>query len=230
MLPGGPAPPDAYHSLEPAARGVAAAGAVVFAAPWRQGADVGGGYPTSFEDVACAIGVARKLAPRYGGQPDRVTLSGHSLGGWAAAVVGLSSRPFTPKPGACDATAGRLTPDALVTVSGAVQWARPGYSDDWLEDFFGGTREERPAAWRAADPFAIVDRASAKKSVPVTVIGGGADVVVPESIAKAFYARLRAAGYRARLVLVPGAEHGTIGTTSGARRAILAAAKGTSSR
>lgn len=224
MLPGGPAAPDAYASLDGAARLVAAAGAVAFAAPWRQGTDFGGGYPMSFADVSCAIGVARKLAPRYGGQPDRLVLSGHSLGGWAAAVVALSRRSYAPKAGACDATAGSLKPDALVTVSGAVHWARPGYSDDWLETFFGGTRQQRPAAWRAADPFAIVARPSTARAVPVTVVGGGADVVVPAAIAKAFHARLRASGYDARLVLVPGADHGGIGRTNAARRAILAAA------
>ena len=30
-------------------------------AGWREGPDWGGGYPVSFQDVACAIGVARKI-------------------------------------------------------------------------------------------------------------------------------------------------------------------------
>jgi acetyl esterase/lipase len=225
MVPGGPAPPTAYRSLDGVARGIAARGAVAIATAWREGADEGGGYPRSFQDVACAIGVARHIAPRYGGRPDRVVLAGHSLGGWAAAVVALSPRAYSPPPGGCERTAGSRRPDALVTVSGAVQWAQAGYSDDWLEAFFGGARDERPAAWQASDPFTLVTRRADVHAVPVTVIGGGRDVVVPESIARAFTARLRASGYRVRLVVVPGAGHGGIGRTNAAKEAILAATR-----
>jgi acetyl esterase/lipase len=225
MLPGGPAPPTAYRSLDGVARGIAALGAVAIATAWREGVADGGGYPRSFQDVACAIGVARHVAPRYGGRPDRVVLAGHSLGGWAAAVVALSRRAYSPPSGGCERTAGALRPDALVTVSGAVHWAQAGYSDDWLEAFFGGTREERPGAWEASDPFSIVTRRADAHAVPVTVIGGGRDVVVPESIGKAFATQLRASGYRVRLVLVPGADHGGIGRTNAAKQAILGATR-----
>ena len=49
--------------------GIAGQGAVVMVAGWREGPDWGGGYPTSFQDVACAIGVARKIGPVYGANP-----------------------------------------------------------------------------------------------------------------------------------------------------------------
>ena len=93
-------------------------------ADWRQAASTAGGYPASFQDVACAIGVARAVAGRYGGNGSDVTLVGHSLGGWAGAVVTLTPQAFTPAAGTCSRTLGPLRPDAFVDLDGAVDEPR----------------------------------------------------------------------------------------------------------
>jgi acetyl esterase/lipase len=221
LEPGGPQPPGGSAYLDQAALPIAAAGAVVMVADWRQAAAVGGGFPTSFEDVACAVGVARRTAPAYGGRSDRVVLAGHSLGGWAATVVALSPTTFRPPPGACQATTGSLRPDAVVSMSGAVNEPSDPGDARYLDAFFGGKRMANPAAWQASDPFAIVTEAGAPRDVPVTVIAGGRDTVVPQSIATDFAARLRATGYRPRVVLVPSADHNGILTAKATAKAIV---------
>ena len=93
FLPGGPSSPGELYRdiLDPFAAALAGQGAVVMISGWREADYYGGGYPTSFADVACAIGVARQIGPSYGADPDRVTLVGHSTGGWPAMVVGADA-------------------------------------------------------------------------------------------------------------------------------------------
>ena len=54
----------------------------MFTADYRSSPAYGGGYPTTFGDVACAIRSARQGARQLGGDPSRVTLVAHSFGGF----------------------------------------------------------------------------------------------------------------------------------------------------
>ena len=212
ILPGGPNPPKIENYLSPLALTLAGQGAVVVVSSWRQDAVYGGGYPMSFADAACAIGVARKIGPDFGADPDRVILVGHSLGGWPAAVLALDPSPFTPATGSCGPTAGSLRPDAFVGIAGAVNVVRDAVGgEDYLVPFFGGDAKARPDAWHAADPFALLKRYPAGVgAIPIVLIQGGEDTDVPPSVARSFQAALVAAGHDSRFVEVPAADHGTI--------------------
>jgi acetyl esterase/lipase len=209
LLAGGPKAPGDQTYMNSAAFAVAARGAVVMAVSWREGAQYGGGWPTSFRDVGCAIGVARRVGPAYGAQPGRVVLVGHSLGGWAAAVVGLTPTPFTPQPGQCGRTSGSLRPDAVVTLGGAVDEIRhQGMGAAFLDAFFHGTQSQRPKAWAGADPFALVSAHPAgRHSTELTLVRGGRDTVITPSSSPALSTALQRAGYRSWLVLAPRADH-----------------------
>jgi acetyl esterase/lipase len=213
FVPGGPSPPDERYSgdLDPFVKALAGQGAVIMVAGWREGPDWGGGYPTSFQDVACAIGVARKVGPAYGANPDRVTLEGHSTGGWPAAVVGLTPAPFTPKPGSCDPTAGSLRPDSVVVGDGELnEVTEPDAADGlpYVAGFLGGSRAKRSDAWAAADPFALAKRyPGGTETTPFLLIHGSADITVLPAVSKSFQAALVAAGYHSRLVVIRGADH-----------------------
>ena len=232
FVPGGPSPPDERYSgdLDPFVTALAGQGAVVMVAGWREGPDWGGGYPTSFQDVACAIGVARKIGPGYGANPDRVTLEGHSTGGWPAAVVGLTPTPFTPRPGSCSPTAGSLRPDFVVIGDGVVnEVSQPAKGDGvpYVTGFLGGDRAKRPKAWAAADPFTLVKRYPAGgDSMRFLLVHGAADTTVLPAVSKSFQAALIAGGYQSRLVVIPGADHvGSLYSKQGID-AILKAASG----
>jgi acetyl esterase/lipase len=213
VLPGGPSAPDERYRgvLDTFATVTAGQGAVVMVAGWREGPEWGGGYPTSFQDVACAIGVARNIGPGYRADPGRVTLLGHSTGGWPAAVIGLTPAPFTPASGTCGPTTGSLRPDAVVIEDGELnEVTQPDVADGllYVTDFLGGDRAKRPGAWAAADPFALAKRYRARAtSIPILLVHGSADTMVAPAVSRSFLARLVAAGYRSRLVEIPGADH-----------------------
>jgi fermentation-respiration switch protein FrsA (DUF1100 family) len=213
FLPGGPSgPPERYvEILDPFAEALAGQGVVVMVAGWREGSDWGGGYPTSFADVACAIGVARKTAAAYGASPDRVMLVGGSTGGWPAAVVGLTPSPFTPAPGSCHPTAGSLRPDQVVIMAGNVNnVSDPDHGDgiNYVTEFLGGDRKAHPHAWAAADPFALAKRFPAgAHAIPFLLIHGLLDTTVFPDVSQSFQAALVAASYHSRLVEIPGVSH-----------------------
>lgn len=226
LVPGGPNPPSGYDYLERGAAALADRGLVVMSVGWRQGAEWDGGFPASFADVSCSVGVARRTAARYGGRGSRVVLAGHSLGGWVAAVVALTPPGrFTPKPGQCRETAGTVQPDGLVSLAGALDEVRnQGLGPGFLEPFFGGPESAHPGRWRAADPFALAASHPGRREVPVTVVKGGRDTTVTPSAARAFHAALRAGGYRSRLVVVRRAGHDDLLTSGRAIAAVAAAA------
>jgi acetyl esterase/lipase len=230
FVPGGPSAPDERYSgdLDPFVTTLAGQGAVVMVAGWREGPDWAGGYPTSFEDVACAIGVARKIGPMYGADPDRVTLDGHSTDGWPAAVVGLTPTAFTPAPGACNPTAGSLRPDAVVVGDGELnEVTKPAAADglDYVTGFLGGHRAKRPGAWAAADPFALAKRyPGTAHATPFLIVHGLADTTVLPAVSRSFQATMVATGHQSRLVMIPGADHVGSLYTRAAIEAILKAA------
>lgn len=206
MIPGGPLPPGNRTYMWQLARYVAARGAIVFTADYRSGASYGGGFPTTFADVACAVRYARAHAVDFGGRVAApVTLVAHSFGGFPGSVVGLSSTDFTSS--ACLTQSGEGRPDALVGIAGVYRVEDIG--TDFLNEFFGGTRENKPAAWAAGDTSLLAADAAAHR-FPIRLVVGSADLVGRPEIASAFAAVLEAAGQEVELSTVDGANHDSI--------------------
>ncbi len=221
-IPGGPAPLGVRAGLSGLALALAAQGALVVAADYRSLPSQDAGFPQTFEDVACAVRTARALAARYGGDPTHVTLVANSLGGWPGAVVAFSPQPFPLDATSCLAQSGTARPDAFVGVAGiySLDQIDPGY----LDGFFGGSRETAPGPWAAGDPYAIVN-ANRNEPIGVTLVGGTRDQTVPLASTQLFTGYLRAAGYAAQLVIVPGATHDSVLTAPQTISAILPAAR-----
>ncbi len=216
LLQGGPSDVNQDDYMLPLADALAHQGAVVVVADWRQAADTGGGFPKSFRDVGCAVGVTRAIAARYGGDGTSVTLVGHSLGGWAGAVVTLAPTAFTPAAGTCDATTGSLRPDAFVDLDGAVD--EPTAMEDgspYVTAFFGGTAAQQPAAYAAGDPFSILAAHPASGGrVPILVVHATADATVPLATSQSFHGALLNAGYPNRLLLISGGHTAAISSST----------------
>lgn len=113
--PGGPDAPGTSGS--PLVTILAGQGVVVIDGSWRQGEAWGGGGTIGAQDIACTIRAARALAPMVGGAPERVTLVGHSLGGYGGAIVAFSP-DLKPDPEQCLHTEGRSVPDAFAGLAG----------------------------------------------------------------------------------------------------------------
>jgi acetyl esterase/lipase len=77
--------PDERHVLEPIADAAAARGLVVIVPDWRSSADDGGN-----EALRASLDFVGQRAHEFGGDPERVVLSGWSLGGTAGLGLVLS--------------------------------------------------------------------------------------------------------------------------------------------
>jgi acetyl esterase/lipase len=221
-IPGGPLPPGIRGGLDALGAALAVRGAVVVIADWREATSFGGGYPKSFEDVACAIRFARANAAAYGADPSRVVLAAHSFGGFAGAVVSLSPKTVPSLPGGCLADDGSPRPDAYVGI--APISTLEGISTQFLDDFFGGTRDDEPDAWSASDPVGLATMPT-KYLTPVTLLTGGADQTVPTSTVEPLLVALQGAGREVRMIEFPGVAHQDILEKPETITAILEASK-----
>jgi len=113
LLHGGPIPFHERRYLDALAAEIARRGAVVFLSSYRSGA-TGNPVTDSIEDVTCAVQYARSVTEKYGGDPSRVVLVGHSYGGDLALSTAVSAETDTPD---CLAE-GDGRPEAAVALSG----------------------------------------------------------------------------------------------------------------
>ncbi|GAA0245220.1 alpha/beta hydrolase [Cryptosporangium japonicum] len=183
---------DRSHA-RPLAAALADAGYAVLLAEYRRVGQPGGGYPGTLEDVATLIDTLPGALV-----PDRpLILAGHSAGGhlalWAAA------RPSLPAgaPGAAPATVPIAGVVALAPVADLRVGAELGLGDGAIEAFLGGSPASVPERYAIADPTGLPAPA-----VPVTIVHGEADDVVPPAVSRNY-----AADGRAALTLIPGADH-----------------------
>lgn len=196
MMHGRPRKP---RDMEALARVVAGAGAVVFNIDYRGVRPVvQEGWPEAAEDIACAMRFARARAADYGGDPSTLVLVGHSYGGYLGPLVALAGDEFA---GQCvvgpDVSA---LPTGFVGIAGNyVVEAEPIW-----ETWYGGSREERPGAWRKGD---FRTHIGGNRGLVVRLIHERGDPIIPPRQPRQFHAALRDAGYDTRLRLVNGDEH-----------------------
>lgn len=147
-------------------------------------------FPTFVEDGALAVKWARDHAAEYGGDPNRITLAGHSAGGYEAAMLALD-RHFLTDAGvdpkivrAAALLAAPLDFYPFTDVRGRDalgQWPRPA--------------ETQPITFARAD------------APPLLLAAGTADTVVRPRNSTALAARLTALGAPVELKLYPGKGH-----------------------
>ncbi len=163
---------------------IAKQGAVVFTADWpawtsptvaAQGD--GARLREWAETVACAVRFARTTAPEYGGDPDRVTLVGHSLGGGIGSVVALAGDNIGPSWDEFAATRGGPPPqiDCLASEGSAYPEAFVGYGGAYM--IFESLKEDDPELWEIASPYALV---GGNPNLRVRFIHGKWDSMFPE--------------------------------------------------
>ncbi|OEU86522.1 lipase [Streptomyces abyssalis] len=194
---------DRTH-LTPFAAALAERGMTVELVEYRR-VGGGGGWPVTAQDVDAALGLL--------GPPD--VLLGHSAGGqlalWAAGSAGAAcssgsagapgtsgsggSEPFGAAPGR-DRAADRVV--AVAPVADLERACRLRLSADAVREFLGGDVQSGGFAERMAeaDPMRVPPR------VPVEILHGTADEVVPLELSRRY-----AGDWGARLNLLTGAGH-----------------------
>jgi acetyl esterase/lipase len=164
----------------------------------------GGGYPTTFLDVADGVDLLRRMAAAQRLDLNRVVFSGHSAGGhlalWAAARGRLprSSPLWRARP---------VTPDAVVTLAGindleAYRATGPAACGG------PGTIDGLTGAPRAGDVFADT---SPPRLLPIgvrhVVVSGARDPIVPPRFGSEYATTAAARGDRVQAVELAGAGH-----------------------
>ena len=201
LVPGGGWQTADRTGLAPLAASLADAGFVAVSATYRAGED-GVAFPVPVQDVVCASAFAAEAARAAGVDPGPVVALGHSAGAHLASLVALQGAGLAAQ---CPYPAPRIS--GLIGVAGVYDVSAFEFG---LVDFFGGTPQEKPEAWREGDPIGRVDAGGAQEDLQVLLLHGDTDADVPVEQSEAFMAALTRAGVPVSLEVVPGATHQTI--------------------
>src|SRR6185503_15657016 len=162
----------------------------------------GGGWPGTFEDVAAAVDFVRVLARTVPTMDTtRVILVGHSAGGqlalWAASRAnGAGAALAQPVP--------PIRVSGVVSLAGVTDMAafgaQPGGCNSTIATLLGGSPSDVPERYRAVDP---IQRLPIR--VPVQLVLGAGDPIVPAAQGEDYARRARSIGDYVTLTSVPGA-------------------------
>jgi acetyl esterase/lipase len=184
----------------PLAADLAAAGFTAWNIEYRR-VGRGGGWPATVDDVAAAIDHLARLDV----DTSQVVAVGHSAGGHLA--VWAAGRPAARVP-----LAGAVAQAGVLDLEVA---ARTGVGQTAVADLLGGSPDEHPDRYAAADPIRSVP-----PPVPVLCVHARADDTVPFAQSEAYVA---AAGGQAVLREVPGDHFSVIDPQDGAWDLVRAA-------
>ena len=175
---------DKYQVGRGIAEALTAQGAAVALVRYRLAP--GARHPAPAEDVAAALAFLMRSAERYGYDPRRVYLAGHSAGAHLAALVALDARYLR---------AHRLRPDSLAGViafSGIYDLSREGAAVAGREPLLASVFGKGAGARRAAAPLTHISRAAP----PFLVFSAANDLPGFQIDARRFANALHAAGVR----------------------------------
>ncbi len=162
-------------------------------------------YPAPVEDVKDAVRFIWKNAREFGIDPQRIALVGVSAGAHLAMLAGLTpSSAFVGDTGLAD------YPSTVRTV---VSWSGPTdltlfeqltpSAERLVSHFIGKTHIDRPDLYRQASPAAYL----AADSVPMMLIHGDCDSVVPYAQSERLCKRARELGAKVEFITIANADH-----------------------
>lgn len=166
--------------------------AVVFNVTYRTMSQ-GARFPGMVEDVACDIVGAGAAAAEYTSTPGEVFVVAHSAGAHLSALVTLAPDVFT-----CDGEAAGV--DGFVGLAGPYDVTRLAI----LTTLFGATLDEAPELWAEGNPKTY---AGTGPDVPILLVHGTADQVVPLSFSTDLATELAQAGRDVELIELEGVDH-----------------------
>ena len=180
--------PDYFDGPTPMAEALVARGWNVWQLEYRQLPN-GGGWPGTLDDVAAGIEHLAAVASSLDVDPGPIITVGHSAGGHLA-VWALS------RPGAVVALAGAVS---LAGVLNLVLGEKENIGDGAVVGLLGGGPTDHPERYEAADPIVRIER-----RLPVRIVHGSQDDVVPMNQSDTYVAAAREAGQDAALTVVDG--------------------------
>jgi len=188
------------HLEDAVAVDLVAAGWAVWNLDYRAVGD-SGGWPTTFTDVAVGADHLAVAAREHELSLAKVVAVGHSAGGALALWLAVRGGLPAGAPGAAPVV--RVT--AVATQAGVNDLAtgsRDGLGGGAVDSVVGGPPSAVPERYAVADPTALLPL-----GIPVLVVTGSDDVIVPSSQSRDFAAAARKAGDDVRLEVVAGEGH-----------------------
>jgi acetyl esterase/lipase len=200
LVPGGGWTSADPTGMVPLAERLAGGGALVVLGTYRTAGDEVY-FPGPAQDVGCLVAFGADAAAQRGADGAEVVLLGHSAGGQLAAVVALDPdvgrSPDCPFPPA--------EADRLVGLAGVYDVTA---APDLAVRLFGPDHVD-PAGWAAGDPVAL---AGDRPDLPVLLVHGDADTLVPVSQTYALMQPLLEAGHPVEVSYLEGVDHHTVYT------------------
>jgi acetyl esterase/lipase len=178
---------DRIHT-RPMADGLVDAGFAVAIPEYARTGD-GGGWPTTFDDVALAVHDLPAVIIAAVGDvvdPTRIVLAGHSAGGQLALWCASRRLP-----------AGYVGVVALAPVADLAEAYRLGLDGGAVRELIGGGPDDLPDRYDQADPTRLP-----QPSLPVVAVHGTDDASVPSELSRRYAAHSGAA-----LLLLDGIGH-----------------------
>lgn len=198
LVPGGGWVSADPSGLAPLAAYLADRGATVVSITYRTSADRVY-FPEPVQDVGCGVAFAAAQVPAASDGDVALAVVGHSAGAQLAAVAALdpalaSGRdcPFLRRD--ADLLVGLAGPYDVVAAAGQAQ-------------LLFGPESTDPAQWDAGNPLEL---AANRPEMPVLLVHGGADDLVPVAFSQAFADALTAGGHDVVLDEVDGVDHTTV--------------------
>ncbi len=179
------------------------AGYAVWTPEYRRVGDEGGGYPNTFKDIQASVDFARTLADIYPLDLENVVVMGHSAGGhlalWLATQQNLAknSRLYNANP---------LPIKGVIALAGITDLkAYDEIGNDCstaVAKLMGGTAAEVDSRYYKSSPINLLPA-----TIPVRLVHGDKDNIVPISQSEAFAERAKAKGTDVKVLTIEGGGH-----------------------
>ncbi len=184
-------------------------GIAVWSIEYRRVGDTGGGWPSTFQDVAAGFDFIRTLSRTYPLDLDRVVASGHSAGGhlafWLAGrhhiIAGSPVQappPQVPLKGVIS-LAGAVDLQLTIDLSGDHTFA---HDRQEIYDLMGGTPAEHPDRYLAGDPGHLLPF-----NIPHLLLQGSRDGQIPPELPGRWAEKARGLGDQVSVSIIPDADH-----------------------
>jgi acetyl esterase/lipase len=185
------------------------AGVATWSIEYRRIGSTGGGWPTSFQDVAAGCDYVATLAKSYPLDLNRVIAMGHSAGGHLAFWLGgrhhiaEASPIYEPQP--------KVALRGLIALAGAVDLRLTcdlsgyfGFAHDKHEVYslMGGPPPDFQDRYRAGNPGDLLPL-----SVPQVLIQGSQDDQIPPELPGRWAEMARRQGDAVTVTIIPSADH-----------------------
>jgi acetyl esterase/lipase len=184
--------------MTPLAIDLARRGVAAWNVEYRRVGQEGGGWPGTFEDIAAAID---HLEAVDAVDATRVATCGHSAGGHLAFWLAARRRLPPEAPGGVP----RVQPTGAVSQAGVVDLesgAETSLGSGACEALLGGAANVVPERFALASPAALLPL-----GVPMFLVHGGADDIVPLTQSAEFAGAAREAGDEVDELIFTGAGH-----------------------